>query len=401
MTKKNISIIIPALLLAVLFFVFVVYLNCPINDSRINYCFIIIAYILINVCIYFLLKIKYELSLGLTGILCLFLIGLLPYILVVFKINDSIVNELKSLKSPIFRKEKQHTKMAEEFIYVVFAGERNGKANQITVNKDIFDKVEVEDTVVFNIGKGILGLPVFLGHEFVFKKQKGINIKRLPWTFYFDGDSIRGVNKQEREKLVNEYLTMTNEELKAKLNLETKWLTEYSMSLIVSTDKDTISKEDKYDCNIIFTNRNDSLLEQNICNFFKHLPENERFDEGLYLLKLYLNNGIPTQFLLQPALQKEDYENLILDNLSGIMPHTSDLNGNLLMNITIDSSYTISEINLIKGLNTKANQIAINYAKTIPWKYIINHKIEDITSIRLIIIYKDGKLRDVKLYDMK
>lgn len=321
------------------------------------------------------IKLDYRIVLGL--LLALFVIFL--------KYNGAATDEVKLGKGVIYNKRINRDS------YLIYA---NYKGIEITRNipKNVFEKVNIGDTLIFQIFNGKLGLNNYHNHDNIWIKKgneiyvphiKGTSSNLIPMYKVPEQDIDYNIIDSIRKHLIEDIEEITKPDRKS-----------YSLvlSFFVEGDSSKLIKESMHKY------ANDKI-KQKVVELIGRSEELRRLDNGIYLLGIKTYKGFIDHFDISEIKTKKDYEILITSHLHEKLPTLGNLRGSAFIDVTVSEDGN-NEVKVSQSLHPKIDKIALNLAKNIPWHLSDVKGKRKGTKYRLTIMYAKGKLWQLKVWNM-
>lgn len=317
-------------------------------------------------------------------------LGLLLALFVIFLFyNRSATDEVKLGKGVIYNKRIKRDS------YLIYA---NYKGKEIIRNipKNVFDEVNIGDTLIFQIFNGKLGLNNYYNHDSIWIKKgneiyvphtKGTSRNLIPMNKAPEQDiDHRNYNIIDsiRKHLIEDFEEITKPDRKS-----------YSLvlSFIVEGDSSKLIKD------ISMHKYPNDKIKRKVVDLIDQSEELIRLGNGIYLLNVHVYGGYIDGFDIKHIKTKEDYEILIAYHLHDKFPTLGNLRGSVFIDVTVSEDGN-NEVKVSQSLHPKIDKMALNLAKNIPWHLSDVKGKRKGTKYRLTIMYAKGKLWQVKMWNM-
>lgn len=317
-------------------------------------------------------------------------LGLLLALFVIFLFyNRSATDEVKLGKGVIYNKRIKRDS------YLIYA---NYKGKEIIRNipKNVFDEVNIGDTLIFQIFNGKLGLNNYYNHDSIWIKKgneiyvphtKGTSRNLIPMDKVPEQDiDHRNYNIIDsiRKHLIEDFEEITKPDRKS-----------YSLvlSFIVEGDSSKLIKD------ISMHKYPNDKIKRKVVDLIGRSEESRSLGNGIYLLNVHVYGGYIDGFDIKHIKTKEDYEILIAYHLHDKFPTLGNLRGSVFIDVTVSEGGN-NEVKVSQSLHPKIDKMALDLAKNIPWHLSDVKSKRKGTKYRLTIMYAKGKLWQVKMWNM-
>lgn len=303
--------------------------------------------------------------------------------------NRSSTDELKLGKGVIYNKR------IERDSYLIYANYK-GKDIIRNIPKNVFEKVNIGDTLIFQIFNGKLGLNNYCNHDSIWIKKgneiyvphiKGTSSNLIPMDKVPEQDiNHRNYNIMDsiRKHLIEDIEEITKPDRKS-----------YSLvlSFIVEGDSSKLIKD------ISIHKYPNDKIKRKVVDLIDQSEELRRLGNGIYLLNVHVYGGYIDEFKIKHIKTKEDYEILIAYYLHNKFPTLGNLRGSVFIDVTVSEDGN-NEVKVSQSLHPKIDKMALDLAKNIPWHLSDVKSKRKGTKYRLTIMYAKGKLWQVKMWNM-
>ncbi len=303
--------------------------------------------------------------------------------------NRSSTDEVKLGKGVIYNKR------IERDSYLIYANYK-GKDIIRNIPKNVFDEVNIGDTLIFQIFNGKLGLNNYYNHDRIWIKKgneiyvphtKGTSRNLIPMDKVPEQDiDHRNYNIIDsiRKHLIEDIEEITKPDRKS-----------YSLilSFIVEGDSSKLIKD------ISMHKYPNDKIKRKVVDLIDQSEELRRLGNGIYLLDAHVYGGYIDGFKIKHIKTKEDYEILIAYHLHDKFPTLGNLRGSVFIDVTVSEDGN-NEVKVSQSLHPEIDKMALNHAKNIPWHLSDVKSKRKGTKYRLTIMYAKGKLWQVKMWNM-